>query len=148
MKALTRQDPVLMIFEDAHWTDPTSLEVFDRVVDRIRKLRVLLIVSFRPEFEPPWMGQPHVMALTINRLAERDVDAMIDRVIGNAPLPTSIRQGIIERTDGILLFVEEMTKGVLEAEREDEARRPAAAVPLGASLMRRRPRQRRSGHIC
>ena len=74
VEALTRQNPVLMIFEDAHWTDPTSLEVFGRVVDRIRSLRVLLIVTFRPEFEPPWIGRPYVTALTINRLGERDID--------------------------------------------------------------------------
>ena len=121
MEALSRQNPVLMIFEDAHWTDPTSLEVFGRVVDRIRALRVLLIVTFRPEFEPPWIGRPYVTALTINRLAQRDIDAMIDRVVGNKLLPASIRQDIIERTDGIPLFVEEMTKAVLEAESEGEA---------------------------
>ena len=135
-----------MIFEDAHWTDPTSLEVFGRAVDRIATLRVLLIVTFRPEFEPPWIGRPHVTALTINRLAQRDIDAMIDRVVGNKLLPASIRQDIIERTDGIPLFVEEMTKAVLEAESEGEARRTAAAVPspalavpasLHASLMAR-----------
>ena len=68
MEALARTNPVLMIFEDAHWTDPTSLEVFGRVVDRITTLRVLLIVTFRPEFEPPWIGRPYVTALTINRL--------------------------------------------------------------------------------
>ena len=72
------QNPVLMIFEDAHWTDPTSLEVFGRIVDRIATLRVLLIVTFRPEFEPPWVGRPHVTALTLNRLGEREIDAMID----------------------------------------------------------------------
>ena len=68
IEALSRQIPVLMIFEDAHWTDPTSLEAFGRAVDRIANLRVLLIVTFRPEFEPPWIGRPHVTALTINRL--------------------------------------------------------------------------------
>ena len=107
---------------------------------------MLLIVTFRPEFEPPWIGRPHVTALTINRLAQRDIDAMIDRVVGNKLLPASIRQDIIERTDGIPLFVEEMTKAVLEAESEGEARRTAAAVPspalavpasLHASLMAR-----------
>ena len=145
-EALARQNPVLMIFEDAHWTDPTSLEVFGRVVDRIRTLRVLLLVTFRPEFEAPWIGQPHVTALTINRLTQRDVVAMIDRVVGNKLIPATIRQDIIERTDGIPLFVEEMTKAVLEAESEGEARRTAAAVPspalavpasLHASLMAR-----------
>jgi predicted ATPase len=143
---LTRQNPVLMIFEDAHWTDPTSLELFGRAVDRIATLRVLLIVTFRPEFEPPWIGRPHVTALTLNRLAEREISAMIDRVVGNKLIPANIRQDIIERTDGIPLFVEEMTKAVLEAEGEGEARRTAAAVPspalavpasLHASLMAR-----------
>ena len=123
MEALTRQNPVLMIFEDAHWTDPTSLEAFGRMVDRIAGLRALLIVTFRPEFEAPWIGRPHVTALTINRLAQREIDAMIDRVAGNKLLPASIRQDIVERTDGIPLFVEEMTKAVLEAEGEGEARR-------------------------
>jgi len=145
-EVLTRQNPVLMIFEDVHWTDPTSMELFGRAVDRIASLRVLLIVTFRPEFVPPWIGRPHVTPLTINRLAQRDVGAMIDRVVGNKLLPASIRQDIIERTDGIPLFVEEMTKAVLEAEGESEARRTAAAVPspalavpasLHASLMAR-----------
>ena len=83
MEALSRQNPVLMIFEDAHWTDPTSLELFGRIVDRIPSLRALLIVTFRPEFEPPWIGRPYVTALTINRLAQRDIEVMIDRVVGN-----------------------------------------------------------------
>ena len=144
--ALSRENPVLMIFEDAHWTDPTSLELFGRIVDRIPTLRVLLIVTFRPEFEPPWIGRPYVTALTINRLAEREVGAMIDRVVGNKLLPASIRQDIIERTDGIPLFVEEMTKAVLEAEGEGAAKQAVAAVPspalavpasLHASLMAR-----------
>jgi class 3 adenylate cyclase/predicted ATPase len=146
IQVLTRQNPVLMIFEDAHWTDPTSLEVFGRVVDRIRSLRVLLIVTFRPEFAPPWIGRQHVTALTINRLTERDVSAMIDRVVGNELLPASIRQDIVERSDGIPLFVEEMTKAVLEAGSRRAAERVVAAAPspvlavpasLHASLMAR-----------
>jgi class 3 adenylate cyclase/predicted ATPase len=146
MQALARSCPVLMVFEDAHWSDPTSLELLGRAVDRIRRLRVLLIVTFRPEFEPGWIGQPHVHPLSLNRLAPREVSAMIDHFVANKPLPANIRQDIIERTDGIPLFVEEMTKAVLEAESEDEARRAAALVPspalavpasLHASLMAR-----------
>jgi class 3 adenylate cyclase/predicted ATPase len=146
MQALERSSPVLMILEDAHWADPTSLEVFGRVVDRIPTLRVLLIVTFRPEFEPPWVGRSHVAALIINRLTERDVGVMIDRVVGNRQLSAGMRSEIVERTDGIPLFVEEMTKAVLEAESESESRRTAAAVPspalavpasLHASLMAR-----------
>src|SRR5262249_30083204 len=146
LEALSHQKPVLMIFEDAHWADPTSLEAFGRAVDRIRTLGVLLVVTYRPEFEPPWIGRPYVTALTINRLAQRDVDAMIDRVVGNKLIPANIRRDIIERTDGIPLFVEEMTKSVLEAGSEEEAQRTAATVPsttlavpasLHASLMAR-----------
>ncbi len=146
LETLARSSPVLVIFEDAQWGDPTSLEAFGRIVDRIASLRALLIVTFRPEFEAPWIGQPQVTALALNRLGHRDVGTMIDHVIGNKPLPANIRQDIIERTDGIPLFVEEMTKAVLEAESEGDARRTAAAVPspalavpasLHASLMAR-----------
>ena len=132
VSALSRQSPVLMILEDAHWSDPTSVEVFSRFVDRIRTLRALLIVTFRPEFAPPWIGQPHITALTIRRLTRRDVDAIIDRVVGNKRLSPNIRQDIIERTDGIPLFVEEITKAVLEAEREDAAQHTAPEVPSAA----------------
>src|SRR5499427_5887816 len=146
VETLSRQKPVLMIFEDAHWADPTSLEAFGRVVDRIRTLRVLLLVTFRPEFDAPWVGRPYVTALMINRLAEHEAGAMIDRIVGNRLLSASIRQDIIERTDGIPLFVEEMTKAVLEAGSETAAARAIAAVPsptlavpasLYASLMAR-----------
>jgi class 3 adenylate cyclase/predicted ATPase len=146
MEALSQSNPVLMIFEDVHWIDPTSLEALGRAADRIRNLRVLLIVTYRPEFDPPWIGGPQVTALTINRLAQREIDAMIDRVVGNKLIPIGIRQHIIERTDGIPLFVEEMTKDVLEAVGEEAAERPVAAtsslsvaVPasLHASLMAR-----------
>src|SRR6202022_792220 len=101
----------------------------------IATLRVLLIVTFRPEFDPPWIGRPHVTALTINRLAEREVGAMIDRVVGNKPISASIRQDIIERADGIPLFVEEMTKAVLEADSESEAEHAVAAVPSPAQVV-------------
>jgi class 3 adenylate cyclase len=132
MEVLAQQSPVLMIFEDAHWTDPTTLELFGRVVDRVRSLRALLIVTFRPDFDPPWVGRAYVTFLGINRLAERDISTMIDRVVGNKPLPANVRQDIIERTDGIPLFVEEMTKAVLEAGSEGSAQQTTAAVPLTA----------------
>jgi class 3 adenylate cyclase/predicted ATPase len=144
--ALARSHSVLMISEDVHWSDPTSLESLGRTVERIASLRVLMIVTFRPEFEAPWVGQPHVTALTLNRLGRRDVSTMIDRVVGNKLLPANVRKDIIERTDGIPLFVEEMTKAVLEAGSELEAKQTAAAVPspalavpasLHASLMAR-----------
>ena len=146
MEVLAQQNPVLMIFEDAHWADPTSLEVFSRCADLIAALRVLLIVTFRPEFEPPWIGRPYVTAVTLNRLAQPEVGAIIDRVVGNKRLPANIRQDIIERSDGIPLFIEEMTKAVLEAESQGGAHQTIAAIPsparavpasLHASLMAR-----------
>ena len=154
LAGLARQNPMLMIFEDAHWVDPTSLEVLGRTVHRIKTLSTLLIVTSRPEFNAPWVGQSHVTSLTLNRLGEREAAAIIARLVGNKELPADVVVEIVERTDGIPLFVEEMTKAVLEAESEGAARRTVAAVPspalavpasLQASLMARarsaRPRQ-------
>ena len=143
---LSRQNPILMVFEDVQWTDPTTLELFGLIVERIPTLHVLLIMTFRPEFEPPWTGRPYVTALTINRLGQREVSAMIDRVVGNKSLVESVREDIIERTDGIPLFVEEITKAVLEAESQRAAEHAIAVIPppalevpasLHASLMAR-----------
>jgi hypothetical protein len=126
----------MMIFEDVHWIDPTSLEVLGRMVDRLKTLSVLLIVTYRPEFEPPWVGRPYVTALSLNRLGEREIAAMIDRVTGNKPLSKTVRQDIIERTDGIPLFVEEMTKDVLEASSEGATEQTVAAVASPALAVR------------
>jgi class 3 adenylate cyclase/tetratricopeptide (TPR) repeat protein len=127
--------PVLMILEDAHWADPTSLQVFSGAVDLTPARRVLLIITFRPEFEPPWIGQSHVTSLTLNRLTRREVDGLINRIAGNKPMPANIRQEIIERTDGIPLFVEEVTKAVLEADSRAAAERTAAAIPSAAAAV-------------
>ena len=146
LAGLTRQRPVLMIVEDAHWLDPTSLEVFGRTVDQIKILPVLLIVTFRPEFNAPWAGRSYVTSLALNRLGEREAAAIIARIVGNKQLPADVTAEILERTDGIPLFVEEMTKAVLEAGSEDDGRPTAAAMPspalavpasLHASLMAR-----------
>jgi class 3 adenylate cyclase/predicted ATPase len=143
---MARQNPLLMIFEDAHWADPTSLELYGRIIDKIPTLRVFLIVTYRPEFDSPWIGRPDVTALTLNRLGARETAAIIDSVIGNKLLSANMRQDIIERTDGIPLFVEEMTKAVLEAGSESASEHTAAAIPvsglavpasLHASLMAR-----------
>jgi class 3 adenylate cyclase/predicted ATPase len=132
LAGLTRQRPALMIVEDAHWVDPTSLEVFGRTVDQIKTLPVLLIVTFRPEFNAPWAGRSHVTSLALNRLGEREAAAIIASVVGDKDLPADVTAEIVERTDGIPLFVEEMTKAVLEAESEGQARQTAAAVPSSA----------------
>ena len=143
--SLAEQRPVLMIFEDVHWIDPTSLEALGRGIDRIKSVGVLLIITYRLEFEPPWLGRPYVTALGLNRFGKHEIASMIDRVAGNHALPETMRQDIIERTEGIPLFVEEMTRAVLEA-GDGDARKTAATVPspaltvpasLHASLMAR-----------
>jgi predicted ATPase len=117
-----------------------------RIVERIKTLPVLLIATFRPEFNAPWLGQSRVTSVTLNRLGEQEAAAIVAGLAGNKELPADVMAEIVERTDGFPLFVEEMTKAVLEAEGEGEARRTAAAVPsltlsvppsLHASLMAR-----------
>jgi class 3 adenylate cyclase/predicted ATPase len=146
LAGLANQQPVLIIFEDVHWIDPTSLEALGRIVDRIKALPALLIVTFRPEFNAPWVGQSHVTSVMLNRLGKRESAIIIAHIVGNKGLPTDVMTEIVERTDGIPLFVEEMTKAVLEAESESEVQRTVAAAPtqalpvpasLHASLMAR-----------
>ena len=126
MEALARRRPVLAMFEDAHWIDPTSREMLDLMVDRVRRMPVLLIVTFRPEFQQSWIGQPHVTMLALNRLDGRDVAALVLGLAGNTPLGSEVVQEIAERTDGVPLFVEELTKALLE--RADQDRRVAAVL--------------------
>jgi predicted ATPase len=103
-----------MVFEDAHWIDPTSRELLDLTVECVRSLPVLLIVSFRPEFQPPWSGQPQVSMLTLNRLDRRDRTVLVEQIAGGKALPDEVVAQIVDRTDGVPLFVEELTKSVLE----------------------------------
>jgi class 3 adenylate cyclase/ABC-type transport system involved in cytochrome c biogenesis ATPase subunit len=126
---LASQHPVLMIFEDVHWIDPTTLEALHRNVDQIKVLSGMLIVTFRPEFVAPWIGQSQVTSIILDRLEERDAAAIVANLTGNNGLPADVLAEIVDRTDGIPLFVEEMTKAVLEAESESDVRRTAAAVP-------------------
>ncbi len=115
LEAEARHRPVLMVFEDTHWIDPTSRELLDLSVDRVRHLPVLLVMTFRSEFQPPWGGRAHVTTLTLNRLGERDGEALVQKLAGNAALTADIVAEIVERTDGVPLFVEELTKAVLES---------------------------------
>ncbi|MPR12770.1 AAA family ATPase, partial [Microvirga tunisiensis] len=138
LEALVQGHPVLMIFEDVHWIDPTSHELLDLIIERIRHLPLLLLATFRPEFAPPWTGQPHVTTVTLNRLDGRDGAALVKRVAGSkSALPGDIVDEIVERADGVPLFVEELTKAVLEADAHDNgaigtlsaAPLPALAIP-------------------
>jgi class 3 adenylate cyclase/predicted ATPase len=147
LKGLAQQEPVVMVFEDAHWIDPTSLELLDLTVERVRSLPVLLVVTFRPEFQAPWTGQPQVTTLALNRLDRRDRTVLVEQIAGGRALPDEVVAQIADRTDGVPLFVEELTKSVLESGllREEGDRYvldgalPAFAIPttLHASLLAR-----------
>jgi predicted ATPase len=113
LEALARQKPVLMLFEDAHWADATSLEVLDLMVERVHALPVLVLITFRPEYEAPWTGLSHVTSIALDRLAPAEIETLAERVAGQ-PLPREVTAQIVAKTDGVPLFVEELTKAVLE----------------------------------
>jgi class 3 adenylate cyclase/tetratricopeptide (TPR) repeat protein len=133
LEMVTRPRPALVVYEDVHWLDPSSRELLDMTVERVASLPVLLIVTFRPEFQAPWIGQAHVSTLTLSRLGRRESAALAERVAGNDALPDEIMAEIVERTDGVPLFVEEMTKAVLEVSQHGEAAaRTLTTAPLSA----------------
>ena len=104
---------MLILLEDAHWLDPTSLELFGLVVGRIERLPVLLLVTYRPEFVPPWRAYPHVTSLTLSRLGWQQARTLIGRLTGGRP--EEVLEPILAKTDGVPLFIEELTKLVLES---------------------------------
>jgi class 3 adenylate cyclase/tetratricopeptide (TPR) repeat protein len=147
LEGLAVRQPVLMLFEDAQWSDPTSLELLDLIIDRVHTLPVLLIITFRPEFTPPWAGRPDVTSLGLNRLEPRQRAQMIAGITGGKALPEEIAAQIVNRTDGVPLFVEELTKAVVESGMLTDigdrytatGPMPALAIPasLQASLLAR-----------
>ena len=115
LEGLAARQPVLMVWEDVHWSDPTTRESLDLLIDRLPTMRVLMILTFRPEFTPPWIGRPHVTMLTLNRLPRRYGAEIIRYVTGGKALPKEISEQIADRTDGVPLFIEELTKTVVES---------------------------------
>ena len=115
IEQLARRQPVLMVYEDVHWIDPTTLELLDRLVGAIPDWRVLVVITFRPEFSPQWDGHSHVTAYTLNRLGRRECGALVDQVTGGKVLPEQLRVQIVDKTDGVPLFAEELTKAVVES---------------------------------
>jgi predicted ATPase/class 3 adenylate cyclase len=147
LEGLAARQPVFIIFEDVHWADPTSLELLTLTLERLPRLPVLLLITARPEFVPPWPGHAHVTTVSLTRLNRRNGAAIIDRVTAGKTLPEEMMNQILARTDGVPLFIEELTKTVLETgllqERDDHyvlnSPLPAMAIPttLHASLMAR-----------
>ena len=147
LEALAQRGPVLMVFEDVHWADPTSLELLTLAVERLQSLPILLVITYRPDYQAPWAGQSHVTMRTLNRLSQSERATLIDHITGGKALPPQLLDQIVERTDGVPLFVEELTKAVLESEQLHEDRdryvleqpMQQLAIPttLQASLMAR-----------
>ena len=111
---LARQKPIVLLFEDGQWADATSLELVDLAVERVRQLPVLALFTGRPDFEPPWVGLPNVSTLTLGRLDRNTVESIVTQVTGGLSLPTEVMNQIVAKTDGNPLFVEELTKAVIE----------------------------------
>jgi class 3 adenylate cyclase len=131
VEGLAARQPVLMVFEDAHWIDPTTREVLDLIVDQIPTLRVLLVITFRPEFTPPWVGRPQISLVSLSRLPPRQRAEIIMQVTGGKALPKEISDQIVDRTDGVPLFIEELTKAVVESGvLTDDGDRYTVAGPL------------------
>jgi class 3 adenylate cyclase/predicted ATPase len=140
LAGLAKRQPVLMIFEDLHWADPSSRELLDLVVEQIERVSVLLIATFRPEFQAPWADRPHVTTVPLRRLGRGESDRLVRGLIGDAEtLPRGVLDDIVERTDGVPLFLEELTKAVLENVAVGTVPATSSAVPatLHASLMAR-----------
>ena len=149
LERLAAQRPVLMIFEDAHWADPSSIELLDQTITRIRRMPVLAVVTFRPEFAPPWTGQTQVTSLTLSRLTPKNSAGLVLQTAGGAMIDPAIVDEIVDRADGVPLFVEELTKAILEVGSAEASRAfgvlgAPTTVPatLFASLMARLDRLR------
>ncbi len=113
--AVAKAVPLLMLIEDVHWIDPTSHELFGRLIERVQHLPALVVATFRPEFAAPWVGRAHVTALPLNRFGRGQAVAMIGQIVSGKPLPAEVLNQIVAKTDGVPLFVEELTKSVLES---------------------------------
>ncbi|MGZ3320043.1 MAG: AAA family ATPase [Xanthobacteraceae bacterium] len=147
LEGAAAKQPVFITFEDVHWIDPTSLELLAAVVEHMPQLRALLLVTARPEFTPPWPSYPHVTTIPLTRLGRRDGAALVEQVAGGKSLPQEVMDEILARTDGVPLFIEELTKTLLESQMLQQRDGhyvldrplPSLAIPttLHASLMAR-----------
>ncbi|MFT5111002.1 MAG: hypothetical protein ACI8P9_000313 [Parasphingorhabdus sp.] len=138
IKDLSRRSPVICLFEDIHWADPTMLEMLGHMIESMHSVPILVVLTFRPEFSPPWRGFTHVTSLTLNRFTRRLASALVERVSDGAQLPDEVRLQIIEKTDGVPIFIEELTKTILESTLTDgDALTITIPTTLHDSLMAR-----------
>ena len=138
---LAASKPLLIILEDAHWLDPTSQDLLSRLIEQIRRQPILAVVTARPEFQPPWASQPGVTVQALNRLAEADVGEIVSLMAGGRSIPNRIIEQIAARADGVPLYIEELTKSILESDMESKTNGGilSTAIPenLQASLIAR-----------
>ena len=139
--------PLLIVFEDVHWIDPTSLELLTIMVDRVPQLRAMLLITARPEFVPPWPSHAHVTTAPLTRLSKRGGIALIERVTGGKALPEAVMDQILARTDGVPLFVEELTKTILESGLLQERNGRYDSISRCPRLPSPRPCTPRSRHV-
>jgi hypothetical protein len=131
MNGLMKSRPALMILEDIHWVDPTTQELLDLIIEQSQRVSMLVVITHRPVFNAPWGGHPHVTSLTLNRFGRRQSQEMIDTLTGNKPLPKEVLDQILTKTDGVPLFIEELTKAVLEGHLlKEEKDRYVLTAPL------------------
>lgn len=157
IEVMTSRQPVLMVVEDAQWIDPSTLDLMTLLIDRLRSARFLMLVTFRPEFASPWSGYTHVTALVLNRLSRKECATMVENVTEGRTLPQEILDQIVAKTDGVPLFIEELTKNLLESGLLDEQGQqlvlsgplPPLAIPasLQDSLMARLDRLARVKNV-
>jgi class 3 adenylate cyclase/tetratricopeptide (TPR) repeat protein len=152
IERLARSGPVLLVLEDAHWIDPTSLQLLDLIVGRLAGRAMLLVVTCRPEFRPPWRNRPHVACIDLPPIARGDAEALVRRIPGGETLPETAVRAIAARADGVPLYVEELTKAVLDATLQGGGRGDAQSAPviptgLHASLMARLDRIGRTREV-
>jgi len=131
------RQPVLVVVEDVHWVDPSTLEFLSLLLDHVPTTRLLLLLTFRPDFTPPWAMFSHLTHLTLSRLARQQIEVMVEKVTGGKPLPAEVIQQLITKTDGVPLFVEELTKTVLESIESSGSSESAIPTTLQDSLMAR-----------
>ena len=121
IEAAARRQPSVMLFEDAHWADPTTIEVLDLLIERVRTVPLLVVLTHRPEFQSRWSEQGHVGVLNLSKLTRSQSAAMVSALAGGRALPEALLEQILTRTDGVPLFVEELTKSILESGELKEA---------------------------
>ena len=112
LSAEAREHPVIYAWEDLHWADPSTLELLTLFLAQVPTKRILVVLTFRPEFTPPWGAHSYLSQLILSRLGRRHVEIMVEKVTGGKTLPQEVIQQIVSKTDGVPLFIEELTKKV------------------------------------